>query len=43
MTTGMHGLHVIGGALFLFVCLTRFVRGWLTSEHHTSFELASMY
>lgn len=43
MTTGLHGLHVIIGTLFLFVCLLRHYKGHFTSKHHVGFEAAIWY
>jgi len=34
IATGFHGLHVIVGTLFLFVCLLRVMVGLLSSTHH---------
>lgn len=43
MATGFHGLHVIIGTIFLFVCLMRATRGQLTEKHHLGFEFAAWY
>lgn len=43
MTTGLHGIHVIVGALFLVVCFIRLLRDQYTSEHHLGFEFAIFY
>ncbi|KAJ1566184.1 Cytochrome c oxidase subunit 3 [Nowakowskiella sp. JEL0078] len=40
--TGLHGIHVIIGVLFLFVGLIRLFRDEFTSEHHFGLE-ASIY
>ena len=43
MATGFHGLHVIIGTIFLFVCLMRAMRGHFTAEQHIGFEAAAWY
>nr|QNT26952.1 cytochrome c oxidase subunit 3 [Trigonopterus daun] len=43
MTTGLHGLHVIIGSLFLFVCLIRMYLNHFSSTHHFGFEAAAWY
>ena len=43
MATGFHGLHVIIGTIFLFVCLVRALRGGFTPEKHFGFEAAAWY
>jgi cytochrome c oxidase subunit 3 len=43
MATGFHGLHVIIGTIFLFVCLLRVYRGHFTPEKHVGFEAAIWY
>ncbi|MEM9429943.1 MAG: cytochrome c oxidase subunit 3 [Pseudomonadota bacterium] len=43
MATGFHGLHVIIGTLFLFVCLLRAYAGDFTPEKHIGFEAAAWY
>lgn len=43
MTTGLHGLHVIIGTLFLTVCLVRMYKGHFTPTHHVGFEAAIWY
>jgi cytochrome c oxidase subunit 3 len=43
MATGFHGLHVIIGTVFLFVCLMRVYRGHFTPEKHVGFEAAIWY
>jgi cytochrome c oxidase subunit 3 len=42
MTTGFHGLHVIIGTLFLFICFIRGTTG-LVENHHTGFVCAVWY
>jgi len=43
MATGFHGLHVIIGTIFLFVCLLRLQKGDFTQEKHVGFEAAAWY
>jgi len=43
MTTGCHGLHVLIGTIFLFVCFLRLIRYQLTLEHHFGYESAIWY
>nr|YP_009937390.1 cytochrome c oxidase subunit III [Trigonopterus triradiatus]QNT26887.1 cytochrome c oxidase subunit 3 [Trigonopterus triradiatus] len=43
MTTGLHGLHVIIGSVFLFVCLIRMYFNHFSSTHHFGFEAAAWY
>nr|AFI54752.1 cytochrome c oxidase subunit III [Sastragala edessoides] len=43
MATGFHGLHVIIGTTFLFVCLTRHMMFHFSSNHHFGFEAAAWY
>nr|AXS65495.1 cytochrome c oxidase subunit 3 [Curculionoidea sp. 13 KM-2017] len=43
MTTGLHGLHVIIGSTFLFVCLIRLYLNHFSSTHHFGFEAAAWY
>ena len=43
MATGFHGLHVIIGTIFLFVCYLRVRAGQFTSEQHIGFEAAAWY
>jgi cytochrome c oxidase subunit 3 len=43
MATGFHGLHVIIGTIFLFVCLIRAYKGHFTPTHHFGFEAAAWY
>jgi len=39
--TGLHGLHVIIGSIFIFVCFVRFFLIHFTTKHHLGFEFAS--
>ena len=41
--TGMHGLHVIIGTIFITVCFLRFLFGHFTVKHHLGFEFATWY
>lgn len=41
--TGLHGLHVIIGSLFLAVCLYRIVAHHFTTQVHVGFEAAAWY
>nr|YP_010254855.1 cytochrome c oxidase subunit III [Lissorhoptrus oryzophilus]QUA05794.1 cytochrome c oxidase subunit III [Lissorhoptrus oryzophilus] len=43
MTTGLHGLHVIVGSTFLFICLIRLYLNHFSSTHHFGFEAAAWY
>nr|AEP27535.1 cytochrome c oxidase subunit III [Larinus turbinatus] len=43
MTTGLHGLHVIIGSTFLFICLIRLYYNHFSSTHHFGFEAAAWY
>lgn len=43
MTTGLHGLHVLVGVLFLFIGLIRSFFDHFTSEHHLGLEFAILY
>jgi cytochrome c oxidase subunit 3 len=43
MATGFHGLHVLIGTIFLFVCLQRQIRYHFTRQHHFGFEAAAWY
>jgi heme/copper-type cytochrome/quinol oxidase subunit 3 len=39
--TGLHGLHVIIGSIFIGVCFVRFMNDEFTTKHHLGFEFAS--
>jgi cytochrome c oxidase subunit 3 len=41
--TGVHGLHVLGGLLFLAVIFGRALKGQFDAERHTGMKVASMY
>nr|AVC55936.1 cytochrome coxidase subunit III [Ips grandicollis] len=43
MTTGLHGLHVLVGSTFLFICLIRMIKNHFSSTHHFGFEAAAWY
>nr|QNT26900.1 cytochrome c oxidase subunit 3 [Trigonopterus ancora] len=43
MTTGLHGLHVIIGSIFLLICLIRMYFNHISSTHHFGFEAAAWY
>ncbi len=43
MLTGLHGLHVIVGTLFILVCLLRHIYKHFTRTHHLGFEAAIWY
>nr|YP_009545810.1 cytochrome c oxidase subunit III [Ophioplinthus gelida]AYO99589.1 cytochrome c oxidase subunit 3 [Ophioplinthus gelida] len=43
VTTGFHGLHVIIGTVFLFICLIRLFKAHFSSSHHSGFECAIWY
>jgi cytochrome c oxidase subunit 3 len=42
-STGLHGLHVIIGTIFIIVGFVRLVLYHLTSDHHLGFEAAILY
>ena len=43
MATGFHGLHVLIGTIFLFVCWARLMKGGFKPEKHFGFEAAAWY
>lgn len=43
MTTGLHGLHVLIGTLFLIVCLVRLLNMHFIHDHHFGYEAAIWY
>jgi cytochrome c oxidase subunit 3 len=43
MATGFHGIHVIIGTTFLFVCLYRLTAFHFSADHHFGFEAAAWY
>lgn len=43
VATGFHGLHVIIGTTFLFICFLRLVNHHFSAHHHFGFEAAAWY
>nr|YP_009471699.1 cytochrome c oxidase subunit III [Altiverruca navicula]AVI15453.1 cytochrome c oxidase subunit 3 [Altiverruca navicula] len=43
VATGFHGLHVIIGTTFLFICLCRMIKFHFSPKHHFGFEAAAWY
>ena len=43
LLTGLHGLHVIVGTIFLIVCFYRLIMSHFTSTNHFGFEAAIWY
>lgn len=43
MATGFHGLHVLIGTIFLFVCWIRTLKGHFSPNSHFGFEAAAWY
>lgn len=43
LATGFHGLHVLIGSTFLFVCLLRIIFLHFSPQHHFGFERATWY
>jgi cytochrome c oxidase subunit 3 len=43
VSTGLHGLHVIVGTLFILYGFTRIVKYHLTNKHHQGYEAAIYY
>nr|QNE85693.1 cytochrome c oxidase subunit III [Phaonia tuguriorum] len=43
MATGFHGIHVLMGTTFLFICLTRHLNNHFSKIHHFGFEAAAWY
>nr|AZL93352.1 cytochrome c oxidase subunit 3 [Pamphilius sp. ZJUH_2016023] len=43
MATGFHGIHVMIGTMFLFVCLIRLSYNHFSKTHHFGFEAAAWY
>lgn len=41
VATGFHGLHVLIGSSFLFVCLLRTIFNHYSVDHHFGFEAAA--
>ena len=42
-STGLHGMHVIVGTIFLGVCFLRLVQYHFTDSHHNGYEAAILY
>jgi len=42
-TTGLHGLHVLIGTIFIFVQYLRITNYHMTNEHHLGLELSILY
>jgi cytochrome c oxidase subunit 3 len=42
-STGLHGLHVIVGTIFILVGFIRFINYQLTKQHHQGFEASILY
>lgn len=43
LLTGLHGVHIIAGSIFLIVCIIRGLRYHFTTTHHFGFEAAAWY
>nr|AXS65625.1 cytochrome c oxidase subunit 3 [Cucujoidea sp. 38 KM-2017] len=43
MATGFHGIHVLIGTTFLFICLIRQYKNHYSMSHHFGFEAAAWY
>lgn len=43
LLTGFHGIHVIVGTIFLFVCLVRYIKRHFSERHHVGLEAAIWY
>nr|UPL65330.1 cytochrome c oxidase subunit III [Pachyphlegyas modiglianii] len=43
MTTGFHGIHVIIGTTFLFICFSRHTKYHFSKTHHVGFEASAWY
>nr|WKD82885.1 cytochrome c oxidase subunit III [Frankliniella intonsa] len=43
MATGFHGIHVLIGTMFLFVCFLRMMKNHFSSYHHFGFEASAWY
>jgi cytochrome c oxidase subunit 3 len=42
-STGLHGLHVIVGTIFLAIAFVRIIQYHLTDSHHNGFEASILY
>nr|YP_010975288.1 cytochrome c oxidase subunit III [Aneogmena fischeri]WNX92422.1 cytochrome c oxidase subunit III [Aneogmena fischeri] len=43
VATGFHGIHVLIGTTFLFICLMRHLNSHFSKNHHFGFEAAAWY
>nr|AFQ62363.1 cytochrome c oxidase subunit III [Papilio dardanus] len=43
LATGFHGLHVMVGTIFLFICFLRHLNFHFSTKHHFGFEAAAWY
>lgn len=43
IATGFHGIHVIIGTIFLFICFLRHYNNHFSKNHHFGFEAATWY
>nr|YP_009355894.1 cytochrome c oxidase subunit III [Papilio dardanus]APC61733.1 cytochrome c oxidase subunit III [Papilio dardanus] len=43
LATGFHGMHVIVGTIFLFICFLRHLNSHFSNKHHFGFEAAAWY
>nr|YP_010506516.1 cytochrome c oxidase subunit III [Korinchia angustiabdomena]QGW56726.1 cytochrome c oxidase subunit III [Korinchia angustiabdomena]UXF58234.1 cytochrome c oxidase subunit III [Korinchia angustiabdomena] len=43
VATGFHGIHVLIGTTFLFICLLRHLNNHFSKNHHFGFEAAAWY
>nr|QNV11643.1 cytochrome c oxidase subunit III [Platyptilia sp. DM741] len=43
MATGFHGIHVLIGTMFLFICMIRHLNNHFSANHHFGFEAAAWY
>ena len=43
MLTGFHGIHVLIGSIFIFICFIRSIFGHFTRIHHVGFDCAAWY
>ncbi|KAK3919077.1 Cytochrome c oxidase subunit 3 [Frankliniella fusca] len=43
MATGFHGIHVLIGTIFLFICFIRLIKEHFSSYHHFGFEASAWY
>lgn len=43
LATGFHGLHVLIGTIFIFICMLRLLFHHFSKQHHFGFEAAAWY